>query len=374
MASESKKSQNKPTADNKDVSSGVETQHNKTTSITPKESPTEDNKADNSNNGDFADFDPASIRETVLSSDDLKFFDVNGYIVVKGTVSKENCQQVVKDIWEFFEMDPPSSKLDNCYRAPVPPNSMCEMYHSQSMWDNRCCPRIYNAFADLWKRDDLWVSIDRCGVKMPSTSKFKEYQHKGFTHWDMDVTASEIPLQLQGALALEDTDITMGGFHCYPGMHLYLKQWMTEKKITIPQPLVDKFYSANSMPIKTPDHETTLKNKKHVIVPMEAGGLVIWRGEIAHGNGENKSSRVRYAQYITMFPAEEKDSGHVGRRLEIWKRKLPGGQVPYPQLRHDTPVRSGDNRQWEQKKRQPATLSDLGKLLLGLHQWPASSS
>jgi hypothetical protein len=54
---------------------------------------------------------------------------------------------------------------------PLNSNALVEMYHSQAQWNNRCSPRVYSAFCELWKRDDLWVSLDRVGVKLPSVDK-----------------------------------------------------------------------------------------------------------------------------------------------------------------------------------------------------------
>ncbi len=38
---------------------------------------------------------------------------------------------------------------------------MLEIYNHQSLWDNRMEPRVYDAFVDIWDREDLWVAIDR---------------------------------------------------------------------------------------------------------------------------------------------------------------------------------------------------------------------
>jgi len=290
-------------------------------------------------------------------------------------VPKENLENMIKDMWHFLGFDP-SKGFDGCYQRPLSSIGFVELYHSQIMWDNRTYPRIYRAYCQLWKREDLWVTLDRCGIKLPSNPKFPEYQHKGFTHWDMDPTEEVMPLQMQGALALTDTDETMGGFHCYPGMHRYLRQWMTDKRIVIEQDKLDKFYK-DGFPVKVPAVDHNLRNKKHVIVPMKAGDLVIWRGELAHGNGENLSPRPRLVQYLSMFPAMPQDQEQLRMRLDTWKNRLPGGQVPYPQLVNSASrvmPRKLDGRDWEQKHGKTAALSKLGERLLGLEPWPTEST
>jgi len=239
------------------------------------------------------------------------------------------------------------------------------------MWDNRTNPKIYHAFCQLWKRKDLWTSIDRCGIKLPSNPKYNPYQHKGFTHWDLDPSPEVVPLQMQGAMALTDTDETMGGFHCYPGMHRYLKEWMRVKNVKIDADTKDRFYELG-FPIKVPQMDSTLRGKKHVILPMKAGDLVIWRGELAHGNGENLSDRPRLVQYITMFPAMPTDEFQLKRRVGCWQNRLPGGQNPYPQVVNSAcrvTARKLDERDIEQKTGKTAVLTELGEKLLGLVPW-----
>jgi len=311
--------------------------------------------------------------ERVLTDDDMKFFETNGYIVLKSAVTVEDCQLVVYDIWKFLGFNPTKDGLDSCYGPPLNPNALVEMYHSQAQWNNRCSQRIYSAFCELWGRDDLWCSLDRVGVKLPSISKHPHYQNKGFTHWDFDVTYDYHPLQLQGALALVDTDPTMGGFHCYPGMHKYLREWMQECDVKIEDSALKRFY-ASGFPIKVPDCHRTLAKKEHHIVQMNAGDLVIWRGELAHGNGENLSSRPRLAQYITMMPQRFDDEQLRAKRVECWRKRTPGGQVLWPQLPlangHGSTGGRGTKPTGEAAARKVADLSELGKLLLGIEPWP----
>lgn len=95
----------------------------------------------------------------------------------------------------------------------------------------------------------------------------------------------------------------------------------------------------------------------------------------AHGNGENKSTRPRLAQYITYTPATDSE-GDRNERVEIWKRLLPGGQIPYPQLvqRGRIPKTAIQQRKAQAGAGQPFELSELGKLVLGAELWPAGTS
>ena len=46
---------------------------------------------------------------------------------------------------------------------------MIEIYNHQYLWDNRQEPRVYDAFVDIWDREDLWVGIDRANLNPPKT-------------------------------------------------------------------------------------------------------------------------------------------------------------------------------------------------------------
>ena len=47
-------------------------------------------------------------------------------------------------------------------------SGMAEIYHHQYLWDNRQCERVYDAFVDVWDREDLWVAIDRANFNPPN--------------------------------------------------------------------------------------------------------------------------------------------------------------------------------------------------------------
>eukprot|EP01119_Soliformovum_irregulare_P011734 TRINITY_DN2969_c0_g2_i2.p2 TRINITY_DN2969_c0_g2~~TRINITY_DN2969_c0_g2_i2.p2 ORF type:complete len:154 (+),score=39.69 TRINITY_DN2969_c0_g2_i2:607-1068(+) len=63
-----------------------------------------------------------------------------------------------------------------------------------------------------------------------------------------------------------------------------------------------KFHD-KAIPINLPEAALNEVQKDLIRIPAKAGDLIIWRRELAHGNGANLSIRPRVAQYINMFPA-----------------------------------------------------------------------
>ena len=189
------------------------------------------------------------------------------------------------------------------------------------------------------------MTIDRVGMKLPRHPDHLDYDHKGFTHWDVDTSRLPSRLGVQAVLCLSDTDETMGGFQCVPGFHRNLEAWIKE------QP-------ADRNP-RMPDLSCLPEGMKVTPIPAHAGDLIIWNNILAHGNGQNVSDRPRYSQYISMFPAAHLSEQARQHRVHCWRNRLPPGDSIFP----------GDPREIEQKQQQAAELSPLGRKLLGLDEW-----
>jgi hypothetical protein len=273
----------------------------------------------------------------ILSEQDIRFFEENGYVVLSGLVPQENLGPVIEATWDFLGMDPDNP--EDWYREPLSIDGLVEMYHHQSMWNNRQHPDIYYAFADILGTDKLWVSFDRASLKRPTNPKYPEWDYEGFIHWDIDTSALPTELRVQGVLTLADTDSEQGGFQCVPGMHLGLEEWV-------------KTQPPDQNPFK-PD----LTGRKIRKVAAKAGDLIIFNARLPHGSSQNRSDKPRFAQYITMFLAEEENAELRQSRIDLWQnRTMP-------------PTYVGDPREIEIQYGTPAILSPLGRKLLGLDRY-----
>jgi hypothetical protein len=276
----------------------------------------------------------------VLTEDDLQFFHENGYVVVHDVVPSENRQAVIEAMFEFLGMNPHDPS--DWYREPLRTGGMVEMYQHQAMWNNRQHPKMHALFADILGTERLWVSIDRVNLKPPQHPDHPEYDHKGFMHWDADVTQAAVsPLGVQGVLYLADTTVDMGGFQCAPGHHKIAREWAKTPRASGEKP------DMSDVPV--------------VPIPGKAGDMVIWNRFLYHGNGHNLSDKPRLAQYITMSPAPTGERFEEQRqdRIYRWETRQP----------LDVPWVAGDPRQWEQKHGKTAELTPLGRKLLGLDAW-----
>lgn len=281
----------------------------------------------------------------VLSKEDWEHWTKKGYVIVRQAVPQAQVKALVDVLWEFEEKDPrdPSTwytpQRRPHVRAELNNAGMVEIYHHQALWDNRQTARVYDAFVDVWDREDLWVTIDRANLNVPkkgATSK------DGFIHWDVNTALDPPPIGVQGVLSLDVQDGDTGGFQCAPYLFEHFDAWVkTQPKDR--NPLL-------------PDMEGIEREN----ITMEPGDLMIFNSLLAHGVRPNISTnRVRLAQYISMHPAEPKDLTQKAERVRLWRDIEPPNRPDFP----------GDPRDWEKKRLSPAKLTELGEKLLGRVDW-----
>lgn len=264
----------------------------------------------------------------------------NGYVIVSDVVPKGQLDTMVDDIWQHTGAN--RNDRESWYKPGIVASTgMVEMYHYQSMWNNRQFPKLHEIFAAVHGTEKLWVSIDRTNFKPPADPAHPEHDHKGFIHWDTDTSLyPNIPFRVQGVLALTDTAADMGGFQCVPELYRELGDWIAHQ------------------PADRDPRRPDLTGFSITKLAMQAGDLVIWTTLLPHGNGHNVSDRVRLAQYITMNPAEEDNSELRETRTACWRDKRPFPSRAFP----------GDPRGIEQQT-PPAELTPVGRKLLGIDTW-----
>jgi ectoine hydroxylase-related dioxygenase (phytanoyl-CoA dioxygenase family) len=280
----------------------------------------------------------------VLSAADRDFWEDNGYIIVHDAVPGENLEAVIGAIWNFLEMN--CSDPSTWYREPdrlngmpeLNKSGMVELYHHQTLWDNRQYPRVHAAFADIWGTEKLWVTIDRVNLNRPAGPA---WDFQGFIHWDIDTSLRPLESKVQGVLSLTDTSAEQGGFQCVPGFPQRFEQWV------------------RTQPASRDPWRPDLTGLEIRRVETRAGDLLIWNSLTPHGVARNSSTLPRLAQYITMFPVQEDNEELRQSRIRMWRERLTPEGFAFP----------GDPRELERKFGTTAQLTELGEKLLGLKNW-----
>jgi hypothetical protein len=210
----------------------------------------------------------------------------------------------------------------------------------QAQWDIRQHTNLHRIWATLYGTERLFVSLDSCRFTPPWKPVYPE---PCGIHWDHDPRDAEKRM-FQGVLALTDTGIDQGGFRCVPSLYSDRDAWPSK-------PTIDA------------DGENWLADiagREIVHVPAQAADLIVWDSLLAHGNSKNLSARPRMAFYVLMGRADHWDDRARQASVESWRT---GRCVPWW---HSRP---GYDRvePWL-----PASLTELGRRLLGLEQWPRS--
>ncbi len=281
----------------------------------------------------------------VLSEADWTHWTTKGFVIVPRAVPQANIDRLVETLWAFDEKDASDPET---WHTPqrrehkmkeLNNTGMLEIYNHQHLWDNRMEPRVYDAFVDIWDREELWVTIDRANLNLP---KKDAVNSAGFIHWDVDTSLEPLPIGVQGILSLMPQDEITGGFQCVPELFEHFDEWV-------------KTQPADRDPMH-PD----LTGLTTVNVELEPADLLIFNSLLAHGIRPNRSKdRPRMAQYISMHPAEPRDLSEKQERIRLWRELDHPRRDAFP----------GDPRQWERHNGKTATLTPLGQKLLGLEDW-----
>lgn len=214
-----------------------------------------------------------------LSADDLAHWDEHGYVILRQAIDVDAAEATEKAIYAFLGMnrDDPSSWYPDALGHSI----WVPLLRHPAVVANRFSPRIHKAHAQLWGRDDLWVTIDQVGFNPPERPG---WPFPGpHLHWDATL-AEPHRLDTQGILYLADVDEDQGAFSCVPGFHRCLGDWL------------------KSVPpgVSAQDHG----RRTLCMTPIAAkrGDMVIWHHLLPHGSSPNRSRRPRVVQYLSLRP------------------------------------------------------------------------
>lgn len=218
--------------------------------------------------------------DNVLSEQDLRFWDTNGYVVVKNAVSKKDCEDTVEAIWNYLKMDP--DKSETWYnRHEDQKGLMLNFSDHKTLNKNRFSPRIKKAYEQLYNSAKIYKTIDKVSFNPPET---KDFTFLGSPlHWDISLK-QPITFGFQGLLYLTDCGSNDGAFHCVPGFHNKIDDWLDN-------------LGTNENP-----RNKAIETLKPEPITGNAGDFIIWNNTLPHCASPNRGKSPRMVQYLTYLP------------------------------------------------------------------------
>lgn len=214
-----------------------------------------------------------------LSAAELAHWDEHGYVVLRGAVSTEQAEAAEVAIYEYLGMD--RDQPETWYGPKLGHSIWVPLLRHPALWANRRSARMVKAFAQLWGREDLWVTVDQGGLNPPER---EGWRFPGpHLHWDTTLAAPH-HFGVQGILYLADTAAEQGAFCCVPGFHRRLAEWL------------------ESLPDGADARAVALRTLTPQPIAAGRGDMVLWHQSLPHGSSPNRGTRPRVAQYISMRP------------------------------------------------------------------------
>lgn len=223
----------------------------------------------------------------VLSEQDLEFWNRNGYVVVKNAISKEDCEATQKAIWEYLKMNP--NEKESWYkRHEEQKGLMLNFSDHETLNRNRFSPIVKKAYEQLYGTTNIYKTIDKVSFNPPETDHFTFLGSP--LHWDMSLK-KPLTYGLQGLFYLTECKENDGAFHCVPGFHNQIDEWLDELE-----------------PHENP-REKALKTLQPKPITGDAGDFIIWHNALPHCATPNRGESPRMVQYLTYLPDDYNAAG-----------------------------------------------------------------
>lgn len=212
-----------------------------------------------------------------LSAADLDSWKENGYIVLPGAVSAEDCDAAAAAIWEFLGANP--AEPSGWYaHHDAQRGLMYQFFNHPALHRNRLSPRIRAACAQLYASEDIYVSIDKVSFNPPETENSR-FKGSGL-HWDVSLV-TPVPMDIQGLLYLDDVAPEQGAFQCVPGFHKKIDSWL------------------DNLPPGTDPRMCIAEEVSPITISGKKGDFIAWHQALPHCASPNKGKAPRLVQYIT---------------------------------------------------------------------------
>lgn len=232
---------------------------------------------------DANDAEEAEAAELRLSSEQIDFWQSNGYLVLENVIDAAACAASRDVIWDYLgaSLHEPSSWYTTHSRQQ---GLMLPLYNHPRLNTNRASRRVRAAYEQLYGSSAIYKTIDHLSFNPPETSRFS-FRGNGL-HWDVSL-AQPIPERYQGLLYLSDCQEGDGAFHCVPGFHHRIGNWL------------------NSVPAGEDVRDFAARTLQAQAVPGKAGDFVIWHQALPHCATPNRGNTPRMVQYLSYIPEND---------------------------------------------------------------------
>lgn len=219
----------------------------------------------------------------LLSAEQLAFWNEHGYLLLNSVIDAKACADSRAAIWNYLGADPeyPPSWYSAQSRQQ---GLMLPLYNHPQLNTNRASRRLRAAYEQLYGSNAIYKTIDHVSFNPPETSSFS-FRGDGL-HWDVSL-AQPIPNRFQGLLYLSDCSNSDGAFHCVPGFHRRIGEWLD----TVPAGEDIRQYAAKTLHAQA--------------VPGKAGDFVIWHQALPHCATANRGQTPRMVQYLSYIPEND---------------------------------------------------------------------
>jgi len=239
----------------------------------------------------------------------LKDFQRDGFVVIKGVVSKEKAlgyyANAAEDWLEGFNLgykrdDPSTWNVKN-----LPRHNRGGLYsqwsfaHSQFVWDAKTEPKIVDAFAKLWGTEKLTVSFDGGSLAVPLPADQVEGNKKPWPHSDQSAYRPQRHC-VQGLLNILPNGPEDGGLMVLRGSANLFEQYFKEHKHLEPP---EKWPTRDGYHYKPEELQWYFDHGCEWVKPvMDPGDFVLWDSREVHYGAAPTKENKRFAIYICYKP------------------------------------------------------------------------
>lgn len=223
------------------------------------------------------------------SAESVAFFEEEGFVIIAGALSSREIDRAVDLTWDYLEQlgtgirrDDPATWGDERWPTTVnggiiPGNGVGQ---SKAQWFVRSVPSVRDAFAAIWRTEDLLVSFDGMAVWRPwhKDPAWKTVTGTSWLHVDQNPIARQNFQCAQGLVNLLPMNRTTGG-------NVLVRRSHRELFTKIPE-LYPKRMAAVEKGMPGIDHFRFPPNdpgiKGLAMCHLEPGDLLIWDSRTAH--------------------------------------------------------------------------------------------